>query len=132
MSTVINLGGYTRGARNDIFATRPAPIQISLMGYPGTMAAGKHISTKENLGASESVHLGWIDYIVCDPLACPPEVSAAERWLIRRKHKDETSRLQDSFKELDLETDLDAVADPESLSNDWMLYVTVECYMSRA
>ncbi|VDB99598.1 unnamed protein product [Peniophora sp. CBMAI 1063] len=99
---LVNLGGYTRGARNDVFATRPAPIQIALMGYPGTMAAG------------------WIDYIVCDPLACPPEMAAAERWSIRRNNKDETSRLQDSFKELDLETDLDAVADPESLSDDWM------------
>lgn len=38
---VISLGGFTRGARNDIFACRPAPIQIALMGYPGSMGAGE-------------------------------------------------------------------------------------------
>lgn len=37
---VINLGGYTKGAKNEIFAARPCPIQISLMGFAGTLAAG--------------------------------------------------------------------------------------------
>lgn len=36
---LVNLGGYTKGARNDIFAARPAPIQVSLMGYAATSAA---------------------------------------------------------------------------------------------
>jgi protein O-GlcNAc transferase len=36
---LVNLGGYTKAARNDIFAARPCPIQISLMGYAGTSAA---------------------------------------------------------------------------------------------
>jgi predicted O-linked N-acetylglucosamine transferase (SPINDLY family) len=37
---VINLGGYTKGSRNEIFAVRPSPVQISLMGFAGTLAAG--------------------------------------------------------------------------------------------
>lgn len=37
---VVNLNGYTKGARNDIFAVRPAPIIISLMGFAGTLSAG--------------------------------------------------------------------------------------------
>ena len=37
---VINLGGYTKGARNDVLAARPSPIQIQLMGYAGTLGAG--------------------------------------------------------------------------------------------
>ena len=36
---LINLNGYTKGARNEIFALRPAPIQVSYMGFCGTMGA---------------------------------------------------------------------------------------------
>lgn len=38
---LINLGGYTKGARNDVFAARASPIQISMIGYAGTSGAGK-------------------------------------------------------------------------------------------
>jgi protein O-GlcNAc transferase len=37
---LVNLGGYTKAARNDIFATRPCPVQMSLMGYAATSGAG--------------------------------------------------------------------------------------------
>ncbi|KIJ66720.1 glycosyltransferase family 41 protein [Hydnomerulius pinastri MD-312] len=53
---LVNLGGYTKGARNEIFAARPCPVQISLMGFAGTLAAG------------------WCDYLVCDPIVCPPDL----------------------------------------------------------
>ncbi|KAF3676306.1 putative UDP-N-acetylglucosamine--peptide N-acetylglucosaminyltransferase SEC [Capsicum annuum] len=36
---LINLNGYTKGARNEIFAMQPAPIQVSYMGFPGTTGA---------------------------------------------------------------------------------------------
>ena len=36
---VVNLGGYTKGSRNEIFAARPSPVQVSLMGFAGTLAA---------------------------------------------------------------------------------------------
>ena len=32
----INLNGYTKGARNEIFALLPAPVQTSYMGFPAT------------------------------------------------------------------------------------------------
>lgn len=32
----VNLNGYTKGARNEIFALRPAPVQASYMGFPAT------------------------------------------------------------------------------------------------
>ena len=35
----VDLKGYTQGGRPGIFALRAAPIQISYLGYPGTMAA---------------------------------------------------------------------------------------------
>ncbi|KAG9035838.1 hypothetical protein FRB95_010432 [Tulasnella sp. JGI-2019a] len=53
---LINLNGYTKGARNDVFAARPCPIQIAALGYPGTLGAG------------------WIDYLLCDSQTCPPHV----------------------------------------------------------
>ncbi|RYP61051.1 hypothetical protein DL769_007875 [Monosporascus sp. CRB-8-3] len=51
---LVNLNGYTRGARNEIFAARPAPIQMSFMGFAGTLGAE------------------WCDYILADKTAIPP------------------------------------------------------------
>ena len=36
---LVDLNGFTKGARTNIFARRPAPIQVNYLGYPGTMAA---------------------------------------------------------------------------------------------
>lgn len=52
---LVNLNGYTRGARNEIFAARPAPVQMSFMGFAGTIGAE------------------WCDYILADTTAIPPE-----------------------------------------------------------
>lgn len=52
---LINLNGYTRGARNEVFAARPAPIQMSFMGYAGTTGAE------------------WCDYLLADELTIPQE-----------------------------------------------------------
>ena len=48
--------GYTRNARPEIFAHRAAPVQISYLGYPGT------------LGAS------LMDYLIADRILIPPEL----------------------------------------------------------
>jgi predicted O-linked N-acetylglucosamine transferase (SPINDLY family) len=37
---LINLSGYTKGARNEVFAARPAPVQMSYMGFASTLSAG--------------------------------------------------------------------------------------------
>jgi predicted O-linked N-acetylglucosamine transferase (SPINDLY family) len=50
----VDLGGYTRGARPRIFALRAASIQVSYLGFLGTM------------GASFS------DYLIADPVIVPP------------------------------------------------------------
>lgn len=52
---LVNLNGYTRGARNEVFAARPAPIQMSFMGFAGTLGAE------------------WCDYLLADKMAVPPE-----------------------------------------------------------
>jgi predicted O-linked N-acetylglucosamine transferase (SPINDLY family) len=49
----VDLMGYTRYARPDILAHRPAPIQINYLGYPGTMGAG------------------FIDYVIADKIVLP-------------------------------------------------------------
>lgn len=49
----IDLKGYTRDFRIGILARRPAPIQISYLGYPGTTGAD------------------FIDYIIADPIVLP-------------------------------------------------------------
>ncbi|KLO14446.1 hypothetical protein SCHPADRAFT_826424 [Schizopora paradoxa] len=53
---LVNLNGYTKDARNDIFAVRACPVQMSLLGFASTLGAG------------------WCDYLVCDPVVCPPEM----------------------------------------------------------
>ncbi|MET0375049.1 MAG: hypothetical protein ABW128_12445, partial [Rhizorhabdus sp.] len=55
----IDLKGYTNGTRSGIFAFRPAPVQISYLGYAGTMGAD------------------FIDYIVADPVVIPPRLRDA-------------------------------------------------------
>lgn len=53
---LINLNGFTRGAKNEIFALHPAPLQMSFLGYAGTMGAD------------------YIEYIVGDPISLPKEL----------------------------------------------------------
>jgi len=62
---LIDLNGYTTHARPEIFVLRPAPIQISWLGYLGT------------LGAS------WYDYVITDRFATPDDQQAffTERFL---------------------------------------------------
>lgn len=58
---LVNLNGYTRGARNEVFAARPAPIQMSFMGFAGTLGAE------------------WCDYLVADMDAIPEETLRPNR-----------------------------------------------------
>ena len=51
----VDLGGYTKFARTGIFAFRAAPVQVSSIGYLGTMGAG------------------YIDYIVADKVIVPED-----------------------------------------------------------
>ncbi|KAL4907531.1 hypothetical protein BDW74DRAFT_125706 [Aspergillus multicolor] len=70
---LINLNGYTRGARNEVFAARPAPIHMSFMGFAGTLGAE------------------WCDYILADKLSIPPETLSPgnRKTLIEDRHLEE-------------------------------------------
>jgi predicted O-linked N-acetylglucosamine transferase (SPINDLY family) len=50
----VDLGGFTRGARPGIFAARAAPIQVSYLGFLGTLAAD------------------YMDYLIADETIIPP------------------------------------------------------------
>jgi predicted O-linked N-acetylglucosamine transferase (SPINDLY family) len=54
----VDLKGFTMYSRPAIFAQRAAPLQVSYLGYPGTMAAS------------------YFDYIVADQTVIPPEHAA--------------------------------------------------------
>jgi predicted O-linked N-acetylglucosamine transferase (SPINDLY family) len=54
----VDLDGFTQGSRTGILAQRPAPIQVSWWGYPGTMAAAH------------------IDYIIADETLVPKGTEA--------------------------------------------------------
>jgi len=51
----IDLNGYTKESRSEIFQYRVSPIQINYLGYPGTMGAS------------------FMDYIIADPVTIPDE-----------------------------------------------------------
>ncbi|HEY2864318.1 MAG TPA: tetratricopeptide repeat protein, partial [Casimicrobiaceae bacterium] len=55
---LIDLNGYTTHARPDIFALRPAPVQINWLGYLGTLGAP------------------WYDYVLTDRFVTPEDQQA--------------------------------------------------------
>ena len=65
VAIVFDLNGYTTHARSEIFALRPAPLQINYVGYPGTLGAE------------------WYDYIIVDRHLAPPTLQPyfTERFL---------------------------------------------------
>ena len=55
IDVMVDLAGYTSGSRADMFAMRPAPIQVSYLGFPGTLGAP------------------YMDYILADKVVIPDE-----------------------------------------------------------
>lgn len=53
---LIDLKGYTGDTRIGIFVYRPAPVQVTWLGYPATLGAD------------------FIDYVITDPILTPPEL----------------------------------------------------------
>jgi protein O-GlcNAc transferase len=63
---LFDTSGYVVNARSEIFALRPAPIQINCIGFPGTLGAD------------------FFDYILTDRFVTPPDQQAnfAERFML--------------------------------------------------
>jgi len=51
----IDLSGHTEGTKLDVLSHRPAPVQMTYLGFPGTLG------------------LPFIDYLIADPRIIPPE-----------------------------------------------------------
>ena len=73
---LVNLNGYTRGAKNEVFAARPAPIQMSFMGFAGTLGAE------------------WCDYLLADRNVAPPSTLRPYR-----RNVDTLDQMQDANNE---------------------------------
>jgi predicted O-linked N-acetylglucosamine transferase (SPINDLY family) len=54
----VDLMGFTEGCRPAIFAARPAPVQVSFLGFPGTLGAP------------------WMDYLIADASVVPADQQA--------------------------------------------------------
>jgi protein O-GlcNAc transferase len=54
----VDLNGFTKDCRTGIFAHRAAPVQVSYIGFLGTMGTS------------------YIDYLIADPVVVPPEAQA--------------------------------------------------------
>jgi predicted O-linked N-acetylglucosamine transferase (SPINDLY family) len=52
---LVDLMGFTKDARTEVFARRPAPVQVNYLGYPGTMGSS------------------YVDYIIADKTVAPVE-----------------------------------------------------------
>jgi protein O-GlcNAc transferase len=59
LDILVDLKGYTMGARTPILARRPCPMQMNWLGYPGTMGAS------------------FIDYLITDRFIVPPGAESA-------------------------------------------------------
>ncbi|TPX71046.1 hypothetical protein SpCBS45565_g01190 [Spizellomyces sp. 'palustris'] len=101
-----NLNGYTKGGRNEVFAARPAVVQMQFMGFAGTMGAGpvydpdndkegdiKGQSKIEELlddgddvntieedddEMFDNVKERWLDYLLTDEIASPRKFVCGE------------------------------------------------------
>merc|ERR1712172_75337 len=99
---LVNMNGYTKGARNEIFALRPAPIQVMWLGYPGTSGASfmDYIITDKqtsplSLAAQYSEQLAWMPhtFFIGDHMRMFPHLK--ER-IIMADSKDIDGSLQDN------------------------------------
>jgi predicted O-linked N-acetylglucosamine transferase (SPINDLY family) len=68
---VVDLMGFTQFSRPSIVARRPAPVQVSYLGYPATMG------------------VDYIDYIIADAFVIPPDEE--------RHYAEKVARLPDTF-----------------------------------
>jgi len=59
IALLVDLKGYTRGGLPEVLASRPAPVIMQWLGYPGSMGAP------------------FVDYIIADDVIIPPEQNAA-------------------------------------------------------
>jgi len=95
---LVNLNGYTKGAKNEVFAARPCPVQVALMGFAGTLGGE------------------WCDWLVSDLTATPPDTSGSEQWYLRKRNDGLTD---DFFDEGSLDPEEENDPAP-NVKSDWV------------
>ena len=80
----VDLNGYTQYARTGIFAYRAAPIQISYLGYPGSMGAEfiDYIVADQHLIPLKIRNIFLKNKYICQYVLCQQII----RYLFRRSH----------------------------------------------
>jgi len=73
---LVDLKGHTRDNRLAVFARRPAPVQVTYLGFPGTTGAP------------------WMDWLIADRVVAPPEI--ARHWSERVVHLDGCYQINDN------------------------------------
>jgi len=63
IDVLVEMNGWTRGGCSEALASRPAPVQLQWLGYPGTSGGD------------------FIDYVIADDFTVPP---GSERWFTER------------------------------------------------
>ncbi|HEX8989152.1 MAG TPA: tetratricopeptide repeat protein, partial [Rhodocyclaceae bacterium] len=80
----VDLKGYTQDGRPGIFVNRAAPVQVSYLGYPGTLG------------------LGCMDYLIADPIVVPE--AAASQYTEKIVRLPGSYQVNDSTREIAEET----------------------------
>lgn len=79
----VDLNGFTSNSRLSLFAERVAPIQVSYLGYPGTLA------------------VDFIDYLVADPIVLPE--TCREHYSEKILYLPDSYQVNDSTREIALD-----------------------------
>ena len=75
---LIDLKGYTAGTRSMVLAYRPAPVQVSYLGYPGTLGVGLcDYLISDRFVTPESERHNYSEALACLPHSYQPHGHAA-------------------------------------------------------
>ncbi|CAN6615567.1 hypothetical protein TRVA0_006S01596 [Trichomonascus vanleenenianus] len=92
---LVNFNGYTRGARNELFAARLAPVQISVMGYPSPLASKWNdyiLADRVAVGGNTETYVEQIIYMPRSFFCCDHRQSSMDSKLMRSSKDSHTRR----------------------------------------
>ena len=74
----VDLNGFTSGARTELFALRPSPLQVGMLGFPGVRHAVLDCHARDLDPAPDpdpgSSGGAFLDYLATDAVASPPQL----------------------------------------------------------